>query len=273
MATKISSEFTGLSKEYIALLKFGIQTDTWDLDGKTIREEKVKKLDKNILNDILRNLTGKIRQLPPMYSAIKHRGKPLYKFARMGMDIQRNYREIEIYSMDILRIEGNLLILKIKCSSGTYIRSIADNMGKIYGTGAVLAGLIRTGIGDFRIEFSRSIRETIYLAKLNRIPVNSGWIIGLENLFDKNPSVFIRKDHERRIINGSPLRVEIIDTERKKLSCFLNEVRKSKSNLNRVIALRSRDGNIIALHRLKEGLYMEDAKSFNKNFTKNIVIF
>jgi tRNA pseudouridine(55) synthase len=271
--TKISSEFIGLPKEYIALLKFGIQTDTWDLDGKVIRKEKVQELNKNILNNILGDFKGRLRQLPPMYSSVKHGGKPLYRFARMGVEIKRNYREIEIYNMDILGIERNLLILKIKCSAGTYIRSLANDMGETYGTGAALAGLIRTDIGDFKIEHARSIKEMIYMAKLNKVPVNERGIMSLGNLFDKNPSVYVRKENEKRIIDGSPLRTEIIDTDSKKLSCFLNELRVSEDNLGRVIAIRSLEGNIIALHRLKKGLYIEDTKSFNKNFTENIVIF
>jgi len=255
--TKISSEFIGLPKEYIAFLKFGIQTDTWDLDGKILNEEKVEKLNNNVLKNILKDFTGSIRQLPPMYSSVKYGGKPLYKFARMGIDIKRNYREIEIYKMNILSIEGNLLILKIKCSSGTYIRSLANDMGKMYGAGAALAGLIRTGVGGFRIENTRTIKEMIYLSKLSK----------------ENPSVYIRNGMEKRIINGSPLNIEIIDRDRKKLSCFLNELRASENNLRKIISIKTLEGDIIALHRLKKGLYLENTKSFNKNFTENIVIF
>jgi tRNA pseudouridine55 synthase len=271
--TKISSEFIGLPKEYIAFVKFGIQTDTWDLDGKILKEEKVEKLNNNVLKNILKDFTGSIRQLPPMYSSVKYGGKPLYKFARMGIDIKRNYREIKIYKMNILSIEGNLLILKIKCSSGTYIRSLANDMGKMYGTGAALAGLIRTGVGGFRIENTRTIKEMIYLSKLSKAPVNDSGIIGFADLFNKNPSVYIRNGMEKRIINGSPLNIEIIDRDRKKLSCFLNELRASENNLGKIISIKTLEGDIIALHRLKKGLYLENTKSFNKNFTENIVIF
>lgn len=263
----------GLPKEYIASIEFGTETDSMDLDGRIIRFRKIADLDMGRLNSILMDFTGRIKQLPPMYSALKHKGKPLYKFARMGIDIKREPREIEITGIEVLETEKNILKLKIKCSSGTYIRSLANDIGKAYGTGAVLAGLIRTGIGDFSISAAKAVDEVLNMAGNDRKAGSSGWMISLQELFSENTSVYISKGSEKKILNGSPLRADMMDTDKKGLQVLLRELKNYKGRFDKVIAVRTIGGDMIALHEQITGSYVENIKSFDEDFTKSVVIF
>ena len=244
-----------------------------DLDGKKIRSMKVTDLDTDKLDSILIDFTGKIKQLPPMYSALKHKGRPLYKFARMGIDIKRESREIEITGIEVLKTKKDILTLKIGCSSGTYIRSLANDIGKAYGTGAVLAGLIRTGIGDFNISKAKTIDAVLDMAENDKIVENSDWMISLQELFRENTSIYINKGSEKKIFNGSPLRADMIDADRKGLQVLLKELEDPKGRFKTVIAVRSTGGNMLALHEQVKGSHMENIKSFDEDFTKSIVIF
>lgn len=262
-----------LPKEYIASIKFGTETDSMDLDGRIIRHRKIADLDMDKLNSILMDFTGLIEQLPPMYSALKHKGRPLYKFARMGIDIKREPREIEIMGIEVLKTQKDILTLKIRCNSGTYIRSLANDIGKVYGTGAVLAGLIRTGIGDFSISTAKTIDAVLDVAGNNKAVESSDWIISLQELFKENISVYISKCSEKKVLNGSPLRADMIDTDRKGLPDLLKELKNPKGRFKTVIAVRSERGNMLTLHETVKGYRMENIKSFDEDFTKSVVIF
>jgi len=244
-----------------------------DLDGKIIRSMKVTDLDMDKLDSILIDFTGKIKQLPPMYSALKHKGRPLYKFARMGIDIERKLREIEIAGIEVLKTKKDILTLKIRCSSGTYIRSLANDIGKAYGTGAALAGLTRTGIGDFSISKAKAIDAVLDMAVNDKIVESSDWMISLQELFRENTSIYINKGSEKKILNGSPLRADMIDADRKGLQVLLEELEDPKCRFKTVIAVRSIEGNMLALHEQVKGSHMENIKSFDEDFTKSIVIF
>jgi tRNA pseudouridine55 synthase len=262
-----------LPKEYIASIRFGIETDSMDLDGKIIRSKKVTDLDIDLLNNILMDFTGNIRQMPPMYSALKHKGKPLYKFARMGIDIERDLREIEIMEIEVLKIQEDISTLRVRCSSGTYIRSLASDIGKAYGTGAVLAGLIRTGIGDFTVSQAKGVDSILDIAGNDMMPENSGWIISLQELFRENPSVYINKDSERKILNGSSLSADMINIGRKGLPDIQKELKNFKGRFKEVISVKAERDSMLALHEMKKGFLPGNVKSFNKDFTKSVVIF
>lgn len=244
-----------------------------DLDGRIIRSSEVTDLDMDKLNSILMDFTGRIKQLPPMYSALKHKGRPLYKFARMGIDIKRESREIEVMGIEVLKIKKDILTLKIRCSSGTYIRSLANDIGKVYGTGAVLAGLIRTGIGDFNISTAKPIGAVLDMAGNDKTVGSSGWIISLQELFRENTSIYINKGSEKKILNGSPLRADMIDEDRKGLQVLLKELKNPRGRFKAVIAVRSAGGSMLALHEQVKESHMENIRSFDEDFTKSIVIF
>lgn len=147
--TKKVESYMNLEKEYIANITFGSETDTLDLTGKIVNQGPNPVLNKNKIEKILPNFIGTIKQKPPMFSALKQNGVPLYKFAREGINIPRKNRLINIYNIDLLNINKNIITIKVTCGRGTYIRSLAKDIAKKLNTYAFLSSLIRTRIGDF----------------------------------------------------------------------------------------------------------------------------
>lgn len=139
-------------KEYEATLRLGIETDTLDRDGRILRETPCPDIGDGDMEKILASFIGKQSQLPPKFSAIKKDGVPLYKLARKGVDVEVSPREIEIYGMTIIRLEMPDVSFRVRCSSGTYVRSLARDIGIKAGCGAYLESLRRIRSGRFGIE-------------------------------------------------------------------------------------------------------------------------
>jgi tRNA pseudouridine55 synthase len=161
-ATKITRFLSDLDKEYMVRLKLGERTDTCDLTGKLLEKRDYLSLKEGDIHRILINFIGQIKQIPPMYSAIKIKGQPLYKLARMGMEIRRPERIINIHEIDLIGFNPPYLDLKVSCSKGTYIRTLCDDIGKALDVGAHMISLERTKVGNFRIENSESMEELKY---------------------------------------------------------------------------------------------------------------
>jgi len=154
-STKRQSEFMKLDKEYVTTIHLGAETDTNDLTGKQIESTFLTKSDPptlEIIQKILKSFTGEIDQIPPQYSAIKIKGKKAYELARKGINIELKSRKIKIYSIKIISYKYPALELKINCSSGTYIRSLARDIGKELKQGAYLEKLTRTKIGKYLLK-------------------------------------------------------------------------------------------------------------------------
>lgn len=145
-ATKRCQEFLGSDKEYIADLRLGARTRTFDSEGEVIATAPVLALDPVFLQSVLQRFLGPLQQIPPMYSALKFQGQRMYELARQGIEIPREPRAIEIFSLELLSIEPELLQLKIRCSKGTYIRTLADDIGIALGCYAHICDLRRTAI-------------------------------------------------------------------------------------------------------------------------------
>jgi len=161
-ATKITRFLSDLNKEYIVRLKLGERTDTFDVTGRIIEKKDCPPLNVADISPVLSHFMGQIKQIPPMYSAIKIGGQQLYKLARKGMNVERPERMITIYGIDLINFEQPYLDLKISCSKGTYIRTLCDDIGKELGVGAHMVSLERTRVGSFKIEDSASIEELNY---------------------------------------------------------------------------------------------------------------
>jgi tRNA pseudouridine55 synthase len=147
-ATKFSQFLLNADKTYEVEAQLGVRTDTSDADGAVV-STKVVNVTLAQLNDALAQFRGKIKQVPSMYSALKHEGQPLYYYARKGIDIPREPREIEVYSNNLISFDKDSVRLQIHCSKGTYIRTIVDDLGQLLGCGAHVRELRRIKVADF----------------------------------------------------------------------------------------------------------------------------
>lgn len=144
-------------KCYEAVMQLGVATDTLDMTGTVIREADWQAVGQEELGSVLKRFTGQISQIPPMYSAIKRDGQPLYKLARQGQVVERAAREIEIHSLEMLSFAPPFASFRVVCSRGTYVRTLADDMGDMLGCGAALKELRRIASGPFNISTSVSL--------------------------------------------------------------------------------------------------------------------
>ena len=146
-ATKFSQYLLNSDKRYVAHVRLGISTNSGDADGEILEEREVTGIDRARLESALDAFRGEIEQVPSMFSAVKHHGKPLYKLARLGIEIEREARPVTVYSNEIVAFEGTGVTLEIHCSKGTYVRTIAHDLGEALGCGAHVDGLRRTQAG------------------------------------------------------------------------------------------------------------------------------
>ncbi len=157
-ATKFSGGLLGADKTYETHARLGIRTDTGDLDGAVIAERPLTH-DATALAAALARLAAAVEQVPPMYSALKRDGRPLYEYARAGLVVERAARPVTIHSLDLLGATASALHLRIRCSKGTYIRTLIDDLGEMLGCGAHLTALRRTAIGSIDVARAHPLAE------------------------------------------------------------------------------------------------------------------
>jgi tRNA pseudouridine55 synthase len=157
------------SKSYEALLRLGVTTDTLDMTGTILSESDPFGISQDQFIASISNFSGSITQIPPMYSAIKQNGQPLYKLARQGLEVERKARDVEIYSIELLSFDLPHAAIRVVCSRGTYIRTLADDIGLQLGCGAALQELRRTASGPFHIEDAVSLAELEIAAGEGRV--------------------------------------------------------------------------------------------------------
>jgi tRNA pseudouridine55 synthase len=194
-ATRFSSFFLESDKSYIAGITFGSKTDTDDAMGQVIESSEIIPREKNI-NEALESFIGESMQVAPFFSALKFKGKPLYKYAREGEFISKPPRYINIFSIKDINHEANYCSLSIHCSKGTYIRSIARDLGDKLGCGAHLSSLIRTSQGSFS-----------YLEAKKPELINIDQLISIESAFNNFSDINLDHDQTKNFSNG----VKILD--------------------------------------------------------------
>ena len=194
-ATRFSSFFLESDKSYIAGITFGSKTDTDDAMGQVIESSEIIPREKNI-NEALESFIGESMQVAPFFSALKFKGKPLYKYAREGEFISKPPRYINIFSIKDINHEANYCSLSIHCSKGTYIRSIARDLGDKLGCGAHLSSLIRTSQGNFS-----------YLEAKKPELININQLISIESAFNNFNDINLDHDQTKNFSNG----VKILD--------------------------------------------------------------
>ena len=193
-ATKAIDYIMGDFKIYEAELKLGVTTDTYDREGKILSESEVNASTEEIIQCI-NSFKGEIKQVPPMYSALKVNGKKLYELARAGIEIEREARSIVIYDIEITEIEIPYVKFVVKCSKGTYIRSLCYDIGELLKCGGMMWNLQRTATGQFHIE------DAINIQDLNEENIN-GHIMPIESIFQNNTKITIEDRFVKFLLNG-----------------------------------------------------------------------
>lgn len=168
--TKSITEFQKQDKEYTGIIQLGAITPTFDLESEPEQFKETSHIDKSTIDEVKQAFIGEIAQLPPIHSAIKKDGKPLYKMARAGIEVKVEPRQVSIHEFDTCLEEEGALHFRIKCSTGTYIRSIANDIGASLGVGGYLKSLRRTKIGNFDIEKAHSVADYVsHFTALNEL--------------------------------------------------------------------------------------------------------
>jgi tRNA pseudouridine55 synthase len=158
-ATRLAGYFSAFDKDYSVVMKLGESTDTQDAYGNITNKVDSIDVDETSLKNVLKSFEGSITQTPPMFSALKHKGKPLYKYARKGIEIDRKERAVNISRIELLDFNSPLVKLDVSCTKGTYMRTLCDDIGNKLGVGAHLLELERTAIGSFSLSDSLSFEE------------------------------------------------------------------------------------------------------------------
>lgn len=208
--TRISEYLLDVDKEYIGELTLGIATDTQDIYGKII-DYSTKKVSEADIRSAFNRFVGEIEQVPPMYSALKKGGKKLYELAREGIVVERPPRKVKIYDLKIYNIIDNKkIVFYVKCSRGTYIRTLCHDIGELLGTYGYMSYLIRTGVGNFNIKDSYSID---YIKSLNRSELES-IICPIDRSISHMGALFVENRFYNNLINGNilPMENNIIDS-------------------------------------------------------------
>ena len=201
-ATKFSSHLLNSEKTYEASIKLGWKSSTGDAEGK-LTESKIISISLDKLEEVLSSFVGLSNQTPPMFSALKHKGQPLYKLAREGVKIERQQREIKISELKLLRYQKNIIKFAVSCSKGTYIRTLAEDIANKLGMDGYLIDLRRTKIGNLNVQDALSLDKIEALSADKR----NDFIMPTEVLVDEYPKIILTESEENFIKNGQQIKL------------------------------------------------------------------
>lgn len=201
-ATKFSADLLEADKTYNAELLFGVTTDTGDAEG-TVLQRRPVEFGRCDLEAALMRFRGRISQIPPMYSALKRNGIPLYQLARQGIEVERKTREVTIYELRLLDFSGNACRLHVSCSKGTYIRTLAEDIGNALTCGAHLTALRRVAIGPLSISDAVTLDQLSLLSEDDR----ASWLLAPDTLLQSLPDVHLDDEAALRFSHGNPVNI------------------------------------------------------------------
>ncbi|PKO86304.1 MAG: tRNA pseudouridine(55) synthase TruB [Betaproteobacteria bacterium HGW-Betaproteobacteria-12] len=199
-ATKFSADLLDADKTYEAVVKLGVTTDSGDAEGQVVATAPVAVNEADVRR-ALPQFTGAIEQIPPMHSALKRNGRPLYELARKGIEVERAPRAVSIHALELLSFAGDTLSLRVRCSKGTYIRVLAADLGQVLGCGAHLIGLRRTAVGDLDLHGAVTLAELEALAEAAR----GGRLQPVDALLKSLPIVNVEGEAAERFSHGNPV--------------------------------------------------------------------
>lgn len=215
-ATKLVDLITDKDKTYEAVLKLGITTDTQDITGQILSRREVT-VTKGEIEDAINSFIGEYMQLPPMYSAIKVNGKKLYELARQGIEVERKRRKVSIYDIRILKIdeEESEITVSVDCGKGTYIRTLLYDIGEKLGCGGTMKSLLRTAVGNFKLENAYKLSEIEELVQKDQIDTA---LVPIDEVLSGYSKIFVAEEYSKLIYNGNPFQIKHVMEPKQKPS-------------------------------------------------------
>lgn len=196
-ATKFAAELLDSEKRYLARVRLGERTDTGDAEGRVIERREVS-VTGSQMTEALERFMGDTVQVPPMYSAIKHQGRPLYEYARKGREIERAPRLVHISAIELRDFRDCEALVALTCSKGTYVRVLAEDLGEALGCGAHLSGLVRTGVGPLQLEQAHTLDELAGLDAAGKTDL----LLPVDFLLRDCPAVSLAEPDASRFAHG-----------------------------------------------------------------------
>ena len=210
-ATKVCDLLTDRDKTYEAVLFLGIRTDTQDVTGTVTDRGDVQGITREMVEQAAQKYVGEYDQIPPMYSALKVNGKKLYELAREGKTIERKARRVRIYELEILEEALPRVRLRVRCSKGTYIRTLCDDIGADLGCYGCMEALLRTRVGPFALEEACRLEEVASALKTGEL---GKMLCPIDRLFAEYPAVRVKEGWEKLAYNGNGLKRSMTDGDR-----------------------------------------------------------
>jgi len=221
--TKLCELIADRDKEYVAVMRLGTVTDTQDMSGEVLRsipdEEVSRMVTKDAVEEAAACFRGKISQIPPMYSAVKINGKRLYQLARQGHTIERPAREVTIHELVITGVELPLVTMRVRCSKGTYIRTLCQDIGEKLGTGGAMESLLRTRVGSFTLDRSIRLDEAEAIMKSGQPDRIRDYIMPVDSFFGDAPRATVKQEGLKALLNGNTVKRSLTDLPRGKEKC------------------------------------------------------
>lgn len=205
-ATRLARFYSGRRKRYTCAVRFGFSTDTYDADGEPLGPDTAPALNQKELEAYAARFLGKIKQTPPSFSAKKIHGRPAHELARKNKPVKLEAVEVEVNEFRLTGVEGSLARFEVECGAGTYIRSLAHDLGALQGSGAHLAEITRTAVGEFTLDQAGQLPELNEEAKTGRLEKR---IIRLESLLAELPRATILPIVEKRVRHGAKFNVSL----------------------------------------------------------------
>lgn len=205
-ATKLSAFLLDADKVYVGTCKLGVRTASGDAEGEVVQTRPVGDVSTARVAELLERFTGEIEQIPPMHSAIKRQGQPLYKLAHQGIEVEREPRRVHIHELRLLRLEGDELEIYVHCSKGTYIRTLAEDIGEALGCGAHLSQLRRTGVGPFG-EAGMVTLEAVKAGAEQGLEAIDGYLLSMDQALGGWPKVEMTDTSAFYLRQGQPVLV------------------------------------------------------------------
>lgn len=235
-ATKVCDLLTNKDKSYVAEVKLGITTDTLDMTGEVLSRKDVLVTEEEI-KEVVKSFIGEIKQIPPMYSAIKVNGRKLYELARQGKEIERKPRVVTIHQIKILKmsLEQEEFTIEVTCSKGTYIRSLCQDIGEKLACGAAMKSLVRTKVGRFKIEDALTLSE---IEQEVKEAGTRGILLPIAQVFEGFPNCYVKESAMKYLKNGNMLKAN---------SCSLPIPKEGQE-----VCMYGTDGDFYAIYRYEK---------------------